>query len=247
MAKGRKNGCPVNVRDWVIEIEDKSQATETFERIHGLESMSRSIDSDTSDGSAATDAWEEPYVTKRSASISLEGKPLVTASTGAQDKGQALLDDYAGEVRCEGDATIRMFDPWGNGLKFDAIVTGTEVSADEDGEEKSWDLEQVGEAEIIPYVAMTGVSFKNGDTAATTLALTMGGTPTVITIVFAPEGASNKRFRISVGNKRVAAVSNVTETSFTVSPISVGTCNIKVTTVNGAYSATLAVTVSAGS
>ena len=30
MAKGRKNGCPVNVKDWDISIQDKAQSTETW-------------------------------------------------------------------------------------------------------------------------------------------------------------------------------------------------------------------------
>ena len=93
MAKGRKNSCPTNIRNWAISIQDKSQVSETFVRIKGLDEMTRNTDSDTEDGSSATDLWEEPYVSKRNASLKLSGKPLVDAATGAVDPGQALLDD----------------------------------------------------------------------------------------------------------------------------------------------------------
>lgn len=245
MAKGRKNGCPVNIRDWSIFIQDKTQVSETWVRIKGLEELTMNTDADTEDGSATTDLWEEPYVTKRNGSLSLSGKHLVTASTGVQDAGQALLDAYATNGVCDEDATLKMIDPYGMAIVADYIVTGTELSSDEDGDEKSWDLEQVGEAENLAYVQVSGVTLKDNTTTVTTLSIAIGATPKIITIAVAPEGASNKRFKISNNNKRVAAVSNVTDNSFTVTPVSAGTCNIAVTTINGAQTAALAVTVTA--
>lgn len=243
MAKGRKNGCPVNIRDWAIYIQDKTQSNETWLRIKGLEEMTYSTDADTEDGSATTDLWEEPYITKRNGSLSLSGKHLVDASTGVQDAGQAMLDDYATSGVCDEDATIKLVDPHGQAIVADYIVTSTELSSDEDGDEKSWDLEQVGEAENLPYVQVTGVSLKNGDAAVTTLAAVVGGTPTIITVDIAPATASNKRFKISNSNKRVATVSNVTENGFTVTPVGAGTCRIVAKSVNNAQTATLTVTV----
>lgn len=243
MAKGRKNACPTNIKDWSISIQDKSAVSETFVRIKGLTQMTRSTDADTEDGSAATDLWEEPYVTKRSGSLSLEGKPLVDAATGDVDEGQAILDDYATSGTCDEDATLKIVDPYGHAILMDAIVTSVEDSTDDTEDTKSWDLEQVGEAEELPYVQLSGISLKDGNSAVTTLAQTVGGTGKVITIVFTPTNASNQRFRISNGNKRVAAVSAVTENSFTVTPVSAGTTKITVTSVNNARTAVLTVTV----
>ena len=243
MAKGRKNSCPTNIRNWGIFIQDKSQVSETWIRIKGLEEMTRSTDSDTEDGSAATDLWEEPYVSKRNASLSLSGKPLVDAGTGAVDAGQAMLDDYATSGVCDDDATIKIVDPYGTAIVGDFIVTGSEVSTDEDEDTKSWDLEQVGDVETLPYVQLSGISLKDDGTAVTTLSMQVGDAGKVITIVFTPDNASNQRFRISSGNKRVASVGNVTEDSFTVTPVSAGTAKIVVTSVNGARTATLTVTV----
>lgn len=244
MSKGRKNGCPTNIRNWGIFIQDKSQSDETFVRIRGLNEMTRSADADTEDGSANTDLWEEPYITKRSGSLSLSGKPVVDAGTGAEDAGQQMLDDYANNGTCDEDATLKIVDPYGKAVVGDFIVTGTERSTDEDEDGVSWDLEQVGELEPLPYVQMSSVSLKDGSTAVTSLAMDVGDAAKVITIVFNPADASNQRFRISAGDRRVAAVSGITENSFTVTPLKAGTTTIKVTTVNGAKTASLTVTVS---
>ena len=243
MAKGRKNGCPVNIRNWAIFIQDKTQVSETWLRIKGLEEMTQGTDADTEDGSAATDLWEEPYVTKRSGSLTLDGKPLRDASTGEADPGQQMLDNYATSGVCDEDATIKLVDPYGSAIVADYIVTSTETSSDSDGDTKSWDLEQVGEAEALPFVQVTGVALKNGSSAASTLSLSVGAAATIITVAFTPEDASNQRFRISSSNKRVVSVGNVTDNSFTVTPVSAGTANIVVTSVNNGLTATLAVTV----
>lgn len=243
MAKGRKNSCPTNIRNWGIFIQDKSQVTETWIRIKGLEEMTRSTDSDTEDGSAATDLWEEPYVSKRSGSLTLSGKPKVDASTGEVDPGQAMLDDYVTSGTCDDDATLKIVDPYGTAIVGDFVVTGSEVSSDEDEDTKNWDLEQVGDVDTLPYVQLASISLKDGNSAVSTLSIAVGATPKIITIVFNPATASNQRFRISSGNKKVASVSNVTEDSFTVTPLSAGTSKIVVTSVNGARTATLTVTV----
>ena len=243
MAKGRKNSCPTNIRNWAISIQDKSQVSETFVRIKGLDEMTRNTDSDTEDGSSATDLWEEPYVSKRNASLKLSGKPLVDAATGAVDPGQALLDDYASNGTCDEDATLKIVDPYGTAILGDFIITGTEVSSDEDEDTKNWDLEQVGDVEVLPYVQLSGISLKDGNSAVTTLSMQVGDAAKVITIVFSPTNASNQRFRINSGNKRVASVGNITENSFTVTPVSAGTAKIVVTAVNNARTAVLTVTV----
>ncbi len=245
MAKGRKNGCPTNVKDWDISIQDKAQVSETWVRIKGLNEITRSTDSDTEDGSASTDTWSEPYITKRSGSLSLQGKPLVDAATGAEDAGQAMLDDYATSGQCDEDATLKIVDPYGKAIVCDYIVTGTEDSTGEDGDERSWDLEQVGEAEYLPYVQVTAVALKDGNTAVTTLSMNTGAAAKIISVAFTPADASNQRFKINVSNKRVVSVGNVTENSFTITPLAVGTAVVKVTSVNNAQTASITVTVTA--
>lgn len=81
--KGRKNGCPVNIRNWVVSILDV--ATQQFVRIYGLTSLTRTIEGETEDGSADTDIWAEPYITKRSSSCDLEGDKKVIEATGEVD------------------------------------------------------------------------------------------------------------------------------------------------------------------
>lgn len=243
MAKGRKNGCPVNIKNWLVYILDV--ATEEYIRIYGLSSLSRSIDSDTEDGSADTDTWEEPYVTKRNSSVSLEGKEVVVEATGENDAGQELLNNFADATGCDADATLKFIDPYGHAWVGDYIVTGREVSADDSGTTLTWDLEQVGEIEVLPYVQTTGVSLQDGGTAVTELSLKVGAAPKIITTVFTPDGASNKRFKVSNNKRSVATVSNITEDGFTVTAMAAGEATITVTSVNGGKRATLAVTVTA--
>ena len=246
MPRGRKRGCPVNVRNWLIEIYDN--ATSDFIRIYGLTSMNRSIESETEDGSSSTDTWKEPYITKRGAKVKLEGKPMVEASTGAKDAGQELLDDYALLDGCDADATLRFTDPFGHCFTADFIVTGSSQDTDEDKEKVSWDLEQVGEAEVQPYVHIVSIALKDGSNAISQNALSMavGSSAKILTVDFTPENSSNKRFRVANSKKSVATVSNITETGFTVTAVAAGSTTITVTTIEGGKTYVLALTVTAG-
>lgn len=243
MAKGRKNGCPVNVKNWLISIYDV--ATSKYVRIFGLESMSNSTDSDTEDGSADTDVWAEPYVTKRSGSVSLEGREVVVESTGVKDEGQELLDSYVNLSGCDADATLKFVDPYGHAWEADYIVTSREVSADNSGTTISWELEQVGEADVLPYVAVTAVAVEAADAPITTLALETGDPATILTVDFTPATASNRRFKVTNSKRKVVSIGNITENGFSVTPVSVGTSTITVTSVNGDKTASVAVTVTA--
>lgn len=238
MAKGRKNGCPISIRDWLIEILDK--ATDTYVRIYGLNEMSRKTDSDTEDGSADYDVWEEPYVSKRKGSLSLSGKEKVEASTGKRDAGQELLNDYANQSGCDADATIRFTSPYGHRWLADYIVTSTELDANGD---VSWELEQVGETEVEDFIAVGSVSLKSNNTAVTELSLKVGDAAKIITVVFSPETVSNKRFKVSNSAKSIATVGNITDEGFSITPVSAGSTTVKVTTVNGEKTASIAVTV----
>lgn len=244
MAKGRKSGCPVNIQNWLVYILDV--ATDTYLRIYGLTSMSRTVEGDTEDGSAATDTWAEPYITKRSGTIDLEGVKKVVESTGEIDPGQEMLDYYAEQAGCGSDCTLKFVDPYGHGWIADYVITSAEESADESEQSRSWSLEQVGEAEPIQYVQVESIAVMSGETSATNVTMKVGDAPKLIDIVFTPENASNQRFRVTnTKQKSVVKVGDITETGFTLTPIGVGSANIAVTSVNGGKTATIAVTVSA--
>lgn len=244
MAKGRKSGCPVNIQNWLVYILDV--ATDTYLRIYGLTSMSRTVEGDTEDGSAATDTWAEPYITKRSGTIDLEGVKKVVESTGEIDPGQEMLDYYAEQAGCGSDCTLKFVDPYGHGWIADYVITSAEESADESEQSRSWSLEQVGEAEPIQYVQVESIAVMSGETSAANVSMKVGDAPKLIDIVFTPENASNQRFRVTnTKQKSVVKVGDITETGFTLTPIGAGTANISVTSVNGGKTATIAVTVSA--
>jgi len=244
MAKGRKSGCPTNVRDWLIYIQDKAiTSSVSWVRIFGLNSMTYGIDSETEDGSADTDTWAEPYVTKRSGSMTLEGKPVTDGTTGDPDPGQELLDAYAEQVGCDGDATLKFVDPFGHTIVADFIVTSAERGADDAENTVSWDLEQVGQPESQPYINVSSVALNDGSTAISELEIAVGATPKVITVAFTPNNASNTRFRVNVSGRKYVGISNVTENTFTITPMSAGTATVTVTTMNGGKTASMEVTV----
>lgn len=243
MPKGRKNGCPVNVKDWLIYIQDKAQVTETWVRINGIISLTRSVSSSTEDGSAETDLWEEPYVTKRNARLQLRGKPVIDAATGDADEGQEMLDSYAEDGGCDADCTLKFIDPYGHALIGDYIVTDTGTDADDTQNERSWDLSQVGEAQSEPYLQVTGVTLKDGSNPITTLSLAVGDSPKIITVAVAPTNASNKRFRVNISGRRFVSVSNITEDTFTLRAEQAGNATVTVTTMNNTKTASIAVTV----
>lgn len=242
MAKGRKNGCPVNIKNWLVYILDPS--TSDYVRIFGLNSLTTTVDSDTEDGSASTDIWSEPYVSKRNGSASLEAKKTVDELTGVPDAGQELLNWYAEQAGCDADATLKFIDAYGHAFIADYIVTSREDSVDDSGDTYSWDLEQVGEAEVLPYVHVTSVGLKDGSTAiSSTLSMAVNATPKIITVDFTPANSSNQRYRVTNSKRSVAVIGNVTEDSFTITPVAAGTTNITVTSVEGGKTVTVALTV----
>ncbi|MFR2149082.1 MAG: phage tail tube protein [Christensenellales bacterium] len=243
--KGRKNGCPVNIRNWVVLILDV--ATQQFVRIYGLTSLTRTIEGETEDGSADTDIWAEPYITKRSSSCDLEGDKKVVESTGEVDPGQEMLNEYAEMSGCDSDCTLKFVDPYGHGWIADYVVTSAEESSDDSDNSVTWSLEQVGEAEPIQYVQVKAIAAKSGGTAASTLAMKVGDSPKLIDVEFTPENASNQRFRVTNNRRSVVQVSDITESGFTLTAVGEGTANFVITSVNGAKTASSAVTVTAAS
>ena len=243
--KGRKNGCPVNIRNWVVSILDV--ATQQFVRIYGLTSLTRTIEGETEDGSADTDIWAEPYITKRSSSCDLEGDKKVIEATGEVDPGQEMLNEYAEMSGCDSDCTLKFVDPYGHGWIADYVVTSAEESSDDSDNSVTWSLEQVGEAEPIQYVQVKAVAAKSGGTAAATLEMKVGDSPKLIDVEFTPENASNQRFRVTNNKRSVVQVSDITESGFTLTAVGEGAANIVITSVNGAKTASIAVTVTAAS
>ena len=243
MARGRKNGCPTNIREWLIYILDKASITERWVRIYGLNSFTRSVSSETEDGSAETDIWSEPYVKKHSASLSLEGNPIVDGATGEPDEGQGMLDAYAEQAGCDGDATLKFIDPYGHAVIADYIVTGTSASTNESEDTVSWDLEQVGEPETLPYINVASVQIFDGTAEATAVTMAVGDAPKLLTVKVNPDGASNQRYRINVSGRRNVAVAATGENAFTVTPMMAGSATVTVTTMNGGKTASCAFTI----
>lgn len=241
----RKNGCPMTVRDWAIDILSRAstKANPTWIRIKGLTSMTLSTDADTEDGSSAESLWGEPYVTKRNGSLSLEGRPVIDSVTGAQDPGQAELDYYATQGGCDGDATLRIADPYGRAQIIDVVVTSNERSADDTSETRTWDTEIVGEPEEQPYVQVTSIA----TTPATSASIEVGETESV-TVAFTPDTASNQKFSVASADTTKVKVANIDGLNFDIVGVAVTEkpVNVVVRTMNNSKEATIAVTVTAG-
>lgn len=241
----RKNGCPMTVRDWAIDILSRAstKANPTWIRIKGLTSMTLSTDADTEDGSSAESLWGEPYVTKRNGSLSLEGRPVIDSVTGAQDPGQAELDYYATQGGCDGDATLRIADPYGRAQIIDVVVTSNERSADDTSETRTWDTEIVGEPEEQPYVQVTSIA----TTPATSANIEVGETESV-TVAFTPDTASNQKFSVASADTSKVQVANIDGLNFDIVGVAVTETpvNVVVRTMNNSKEATIAVTVTAG-
>lgn len=242
----RKNGCPTSVRDWQFDIRSRTSTNADPEwiRIKGINSMEYSGDSDTEDGSSASDLYSENYVTKRNLSLSLEAKPIVDLVSGAHDRGQTELDYYATQGGCDGDARIRIVDNCGHATLLDVIVTSRSQSADDTSETLSWDLDVVGAPEEEAYVQVSAVSID----PATSVSVSVGDIETV-TVKFTPVSASNQKFSVASADTSKVRVTNVSGLSFDlVGVAATGTdspVNVVVTSMNNKKSATLAVTVAA--
>ena len=238
--RGRKNNCPTSIKDWQVSIWNPFDLA--WVRIRGLNSLNYSQDSSTEDGSTAEDDWEEPYITKRKAKLSLEGKPVVDAATGNVDPGQDLLNEFGKLTRCAADALIRFVDPYGHALEAYYQITAHEVSSGKDGDKISWDLDMVGESESLPYYQVTGIAIVSLGEEPETIEMDINDAPRLLQVVFTPENASNKRYSIKTGG-HVIRVSNITDGSFTIAPLQVGEATVKVTSINNAETATVAVEV----
>lgn len=238
--RGRKNSCPTNIRDWQVSVLHPYE--NVWYRVRGLNSLNYSLDSDTEDGSSADEDWEEPYVTKRKAKLTLEGKPVVDAATGEVDRGQDLLNEFGRMTRCDADITIKFADPYGHTLVAVYQVTAHEVSSSKDGDKISWDLDMVGESESLPYVQVSGISIVSLGEEPETIEIDINDAPRLLLVSFTPEDASNKRYSIKVGGRTVR-VGNIADAGFTASPLKEGTSTVKITSLNNGLSDTVTVNV----
>lgn len=239
----RKSGCPFNVRDYSIKIQNKVTDEEVV--IKGLSSMSVDIDADTDDAKTGNAIWAENFITGRSVSGSLEGRPIYDKTTGTRDPGQNLLHKAAtNSGGCDNDQTLIVADAIGKAVKYDCIITSESISADEDGEEISWDWEGVGEPEEQVYVQLTGVAFSDGTSAKTSLSVKQGETGEVV-VTFTPTNASNTRYAYSVADESIAIISAIDGANITLRGVAAGTTTLTIKSMNNNCTATLSVTVTA--
>ena len=235
----RQSGCPFNIRDYAVSI--RNPVTEAMVRIKGLDSMSVEAEAETEDGRAGDALWSEMFIKSRGVSGSLGGRPIADRITGARDPGQALMHRAAlAEGGCVNDQTLRVADAVGRAVEYDCVVTKESVEAGDDGEEIRWDWQGVGSPREIPYVQLTSVGFEDGDSVS----LTAGGTATV-SLSFAPEDASNRRFSYYLEDESVAVVTSVEDGVIALRGVGAGETALIVRTMNNRLTATLTIRVAA--
>lgn len=243
----RKSGCPFNIRDYSVKIENK--VTDDEVQVKGLNTMSVDVDADTDDGKTGEAVWAEMFIKGRSVSGSLGGRPIVDRATGTRDPGQALMHKAAyNSGGCDNDQTLIVADAIGRAVKYDCVITKESISADEDGEEISWDWEGVGQPEEMPYVQLTAVAFKESSGGMTTTSATVnvGATKEVI-VAFTPEDASNQRYSYSIGDESIAALNAIDGANISIRGVSAGSTKLTVKTMNNNKTAELTITVSSAS
>ncbi len=244
MAIGRANGCPTNIRDWQVMILDRDYSgTQQWLRIKGLRTLHMTSESETAEGSADSDLWEEPYVIKRRVRLTLEGKRIAEMASGQTDPGQNLLDEYTLRDGCQADACLRFIDPYGHAMEAEFIISGNSLQSDKEVDSVSWDLYQVGEAQMLPYRTVRTISFSRDGQNIETLTVGIDDEPVTINVDFTPSDASNQRYRVSVMGRQYAGVSDINETGFKIRGLQPGTATITAISMNGRHTAELQITV----
>ena len=239
----RKSGCPFNIRDYSVKIENK--VTDDFVPVKGLNSLSLSVEADTDDGKTGDAVWAEQYIKGRSVSGSLSGRPIVDRVTGTRDPGQALMKRAAyNSGGCDNDQTLLIADAIGRAVQYDCVITSESIDTDEDGEEISWDFEGVGEPVEVPYVQLTAVAFKDGNTEASTVSVVVGNTKEIV-VAFTPTNASNTRYSYSIEDESIAAIAAIDGANISIRGVAAGSTTLTIKTMNNNKTAELAITVSA--
>ena len=243
MAIGRVNGCPTNIRDWQVMILDRDYSgTQQWLQITGLRTLTLKAESETAEGSAGSDLWEEPYVIKRRVRLTLEGKRIAEMASGQTDPGQNLLDEYALRDGCQADACQRFTDPYGHAMEAEYIISGTGLQSDGEADTVSWDLYQVGEARMLPYKAVRTIALSRNGQNISALTVGIHDEPTAISVDLTPSDASNRHYRVSKLGRQYAGISDISESGFSVRGLQPGTATITVISMNGSHTAALQIT-----
>lgn len=242
----RTHGCPVNVREWVVEILTVSRFSrdvdDAWARIGGVTSFNYSTSSTTEEGGSVDELWAEPFVTKRSGTLTLEMRRKVDAATGHRDPGQYWLDYYAQLGGCDADTAIRLTDPYGHRTEIDVIVTGNNTNPTETTNTSSCDLQVVGAPVSVPYVQVeditlsgTGVTAggEDDDYDYQLTGLAVGSSKTV-SVTFDPLTSSNQKFSVAVDDPEAARIEAVGDNQFTIRGLTADSIYVTVRTMNNA-------------
>ena len=236
----RKSGCPFTVRDYSIRIVNG--VTEEEVPIKGLTEMSVDVESETGDARGGDSAWAEMFVKSRGVSGEITGCPIRDRVTGARDPGQALLHRAAlSEGGCEDDRTLIVADAIGRAIRYDCVVTKESVSADEDGEEISWEWEGVGAPEELEYVQATAVAFSESGSVSV-----KAGETKELKVQFTPANASNQRYAYSIGDETVAALNAIDGLNLSIKGMRAGETTLAIKTMNNNLTANLTIQVTDG-
>ena len=161
-----------------------------------------------------------------------------TNGTDTERNGATVADGG-----CDNDQTIIIADAVGRAVRYDCIITTESVSADEDGEEISWDWEGVGKPEELPYVQITSVGFTDGDEDATSATVTVGNSKE-LKVSFTPENASNTRYAYFIEDESIAVMGAIDGPNISIRGVSAGSTKLTIKTMNNNKTADLAITVS---
>lgn len=221
----RKSGCPFTVRDYSIKIENKVTDEEVL--VKGLGEMSVDVESETDDGKTGDSIWSEMFIKGRSVAGSLSGRPIYDRATGVRDPGQNLMHRAAMNAGgCDNDQTIIVADAIGRAVKYDCVITGESVSADEDGETISWDWEGVGEPREMDYVQAARIDFDRSG-----ISVNVGETAEC-RVKFTPENASNQRYSYSIADEGVATLHAIDGLDMSIRGVSEGRTTLTVKSMN---------------
>lgn len=231
----------MSVREWVVEILSRAatKAEPKWIPVKGLSAITIALEAETEDGSSADSLWAEPYVVKRSGKLTIEGKPVADALTGAPDPGQAEMNYFAALGGCAGDACLRLTDPYGRAQMLDLIITDSETSGEDGGEKISWNCEIVGAPEDVPYVQLEGIAPEVNE-----ITLAVNETR-AIALTFTPANASNRRYSAASENAHYVRVGGVQEDSFTLTGVmkTEAPVIVRIRSMNNALAAAISVTV----
>ena len=208
--------------------------------VKGLSEMSVDVESETEDGKSGDATWAESFIKGRSVAGSITGRPIYDRTTGARDPGQNLMHKAAmNDGGCDNDQTIIVADAIGRAIEYDCVVTKESMSADEDGEEISWDWEGVGQPRELDYVQVSNVAYEGGESTSVNV-----GETAEVKVKFTPENASNQRFSYFIEDESVAVMNAIDGPNLSIKGVSEGETKLTIKSMNNNKTAQLTITVS---